>query len=258
MKSPFPGMDPYLESPNVWPDVHLEMISKIRAALNFRVRPAYTVRVETRVYVSREDDLVRRSFVPDVGVEKPRKAKRHKATTASIVIDEPLIVPYVVDPTIEEAYLEIKERKTNVLVTVIEVLSPANKIRGSEGRKSYMDKRSQFISADVHLVEIDLLRGGDPPIEPVLRQADYRVFLSRSDERTRQRCWLMDLHDRLPIIGIPLKGDDPDVALDLGEIMRDVYASGAYEDIIDYRKPCDPPLKPADARWAKKLIRGKG
>src|SRR5580704_10964061 len=138
MPSPFPGMDPYLEGPNIWPDVHLEMISKIRAALNPRVLPSYTVRVETRVYVSHEDDLARRTFAPDLTIERPSKSKRagKVKVAAGLSIDEPLIIPYVVDPTIEEAYLEIKHRKTNVLVTVIEVLSPANKIRGSEGRKS--------------------------------------------------------------------------------------------------------------------------
>lgn len=44
MPSPFPGMDPYLESPDLWPDVHLELIRDIRAALNPHVLPKYNVR----------------------------------------------------------------------------------------------------------------------------------------------------------------------------------------------------------------------
>jgi Protein of unknown function (DUF4058) len=256
MQSPFPGMDPYLESPGLWPDVHLEMISKIRSALNPRILPKYIVQVETRVYVSQEDHVDRRAFVPDITVEKPRRSKAARVqTTALAVIDEPLIVPYV-NPIIEEAYLVIMERKTHLLVTAIEVLSPANKIKRSEGRKSYMDKRSEFLAGDVHIVEIDLLRTGDPPIDLVFTPTDYRVFVSRAEERTRQRYWPIKLRDPLPTIGIPLKGDDPDVPLDLGELLNIVYDSGAYNHLIDYRKPCNPPLKPADARWANKILKG--
>jgi hypothetical protein len=259
MHSPFPGMDPYLEAPNIWPDVHHEMIGKIRAALNPHVLPKYTIRIETRVYVSREDDTERRPFIPDISVEKPRRSKAANAKATSLAtIDQPLIIPYVIDPTIEEAYLVIKERRTNLLVTAIEVLSPANKTPGAEGRESYMDKRAEFLAADVHIVEIDLLRAGRPPIVPVLTPSDYRVFLSRANDRTRQRYWPIKLRDPLPVIGIPLKGDDPDVPLDLGELLNVVYESGAYESVIDYRKRCNPPLKTADARWAAKILKAKG
>jgi hypothetical protein len=253
-------MDPYLESPDLWPDVHLEMIRDIRAALNPHVLPKYNVRVETRVYVSHEDDPGRRILVPDVRVEKTRKFKpgSRVRATAVLQIDEPIIVPYVVDPTIEEAYLEIKDRKTGVLVTVIEVLSPTNKIRGAEGRKNYLDKRNEIIASKVHLVEIDLLRDGDPPIAPLLEPVDYRVFLSRADDRTRTRCWPFNLRDPLPVIGIPLHDDDPDVPLDLKQLLATVYESAAYDNVIDYKQPADPPLKPDDAKWAAKLLRSKG
>ena len=260
MPSPFPGMDPYLESPDLWPDVHLEMIRDIRAALNPHVLPKYNVRVETRVYVSHEDDPGRRLLVPDVRVEKSSKFRSGRRANAAVAIqiDEPVIIPYVMDPTIEEAYLEVRERKTNVLVTVIEVLSPTNKIRGSEGRKNYMDKRNEVLASKVHLVEIDLLRGGDPPIVPLVTPYDYRVFLSRGDDRNRTRCWPFNLRDSLPVIGIPLQGDDPDAPLVFGELLETVYASGAYDNVIDYTRPADPRLNPDDAKWANKLLRSKG
>jgi hypothetical protein len=38
MLSPFPGMDPYLESPAIWPDVHHEIISENRATLTPNLR----------------------------------------------------------------------------------------------------------------------------------------------------------------------------------------------------------------------------
>lgn len=260
MPSPFPGMDPYIEAPGLWPDVHHEFISKIRAALNPYVLPNYVVRVETRIFISHDEDPGRKSFVPDVTVEKSIRSKVGKRTksASALQIDEPIMLPVVVDETIEEAFLEIRERKTNTLVTVIEVISPANKIPGSAGRKSYMKKRKSLLSSKVHMVEIDLLRAGEPPIVPLIEPADYRIFLSRGDDRQRTRCWPVRLRNRLPVIGIPLKGSDPDVPLDLGALLTAVYDSGAYYTTIDYSKPPLPPLSPSDARWANKLLRDKG
>lgn len=87
---------------------------------------------------------------------------------------------------------------------------------------------------------------------------DYRVFLSRGDDRTRTRCWPFNLREALPVIGIPLRGDDPDVPLDLRQLLATVYESGAYDHVIDYKRPANPPLKPDDAKWAAKLLRSKG
>src|SRR5687768_5063842 len=99
MPSPFPGMDPCLEDPGLWRDVHHGLISEIQADLNRQLRPKYHVRVEDRVYVSDEDDEV----------HEPR--------------------------------LEVIDRHERRVVTVIEILSPANKVPGSRGRESYQQKR---------------------------------------------------------------------------------------------------------------------
>src|SRR5262249_53343532 len=64
MPSPFPGMDPYLETPDLWPDVHHGLISQIQADLNATIRPAYVARVELRVYLSEEDDPGRETIIP--------------------------------------------------------------------------------------------------------------------------------------------------------------------------------------------------
>ena len=66
MPSPFPGMDPYLEEPGLWPDVHHELISETRALLNTILRPKYYVRIEQRVYISDEGDSGRLVMVPDL------------------------------------------------------------------------------------------------------------------------------------------------------------------------------------------------
>jgi hypothetical protein len=111
MPSPFPGTDPYLETPDLWPDVHHELISQIRRALNPALRPRSVVRVELRVYVSDDDDPGREVLIPDARIEKPKSKKAMKArSTIAPAMAEPLVVPLLIDDEIEEARLEIRHR----------------------------------------------------------------------------------------------------------------------------------------------------
>src|SRR5262249_6228748 len=139
-----------------------------------------------------EDDPGRPSIIPDIRVDKsPRRkgAKKPKAEPA-FAVTEPLIVPTLMDEEIEEAFLKIIHIGSKALVTLIEVLSPSNKIRGSRGRASFMAKRHEIMNSDVHWVEIDLLRAGVPSVtDPPLRPSDYRILVSRANQRTRTRFW---------------------------------------------------------------------
>lgn len=259
MPSPFPGMDPYLESPAIWPDVHHGLISEIQAALNPCLRPRYVARVELRIYISDDDDPGRAALVPDVRVEHgpKRKGARRPRLQAAPAVTEPLIVPTLVDEEIEEAFLKIVHVESESLVTLLEVLSPTNKIPGSRGRASFMGKRRDVMNSEVHWVEIDLLRAGVPSVtDPPLRPSDYRVLISRADERTRTRFWPIAVRQVLPVIAIPLRGKDPEVALDLGAVFQTVYDRAAYDVSLDYRKDPQPPLEGDDAKWARELLRG--
>ncbi len=261
MPSPFPGMDPYLESPTIWPDLHHELISEIRAALALRVRPRYVARVELRVYISDDDDPGRAALVPDVRVETSpkRKGTRKAKAEPALAVTQPLIVPTLMDEEIEEAFLKIIEVESEELVTIIEVLSPTNKIRGSRGRTSFMAKRHEIMNSEVHWVEIDLLRGGVPSVtDPPLRPSDYRVLVSRADQRTRTRYWPIGVRQALPVIQIPLRGKDPEAQLDLGAVFRSAYDRAGYDMSVDYRKEPRPPLEGDDAKWASELLRGAG
>jgi hypothetical protein len=222
MPSPFPGMDPYLETPDLWPDVHHQLISEIRGTLNRALRPRYVARIQLRAYIPDEEDVR--------------------------WIDE-----------IEEARLEIRHQESKALVTVIEVLSPTNKIRGSRGRASFMEKRRDIMASEVHWVEIDLLRAGHPSVtRPPLVPSDYRIMVSRAGERTRGKYWPVSVRQPLPGIGIPLRGKDPDVPLDLGAVLNAAYDHGAYDLSVDYRREPDPPLSADDAAWADELLREHG
>jgi hypothetical protein len=228
-------MDPYLESPVIWPDVHHNLISEIRAALISKLRPHFVARVELRVYISDDNDPGRVALLPDFGA-------------GTRLIDE----------EIEEAFLKILHVESEALVTLIEVLSPANKIRGSRGRASFMAKRQEIMNTDIHWVEIDLLRAGVPSVtDPPLPRSDYRVLVSRADERTRTRFWPIGVREPLPVIAIPLRDKDPEVPLDLGAVFRTVYDRAAYDVSVDYRKEPQPPLEGDDAKWAKQLLRGR-
>jgi hypothetical protein len=254
-------MDPYLETPALWPDVHHALISAIQAALNPKLRPHYVARVELRVYISDDDDPGRAAILPDVRVEttpKRRGAKARKPESA-VGIAEPLLIPLLIDDEIKEARVEIWHREAKALVTVIEVLSPTNKIRGSRGRTSFMEKRRDILASEVHWVEIDLLRDGAPSVtRPPLVRSDYRILVSRAKDRLRARYWPVSVRQPLPVIGIPLRGKDPDVLLDLGAVLNAAYERGAYDLSINYSRAPDPPLNAKDAAWVDELLRKRG
>ena len=258
MPSPFPGMDPYLETPDLFPDVHARFITKIQDALNPRLGPNYVARVEVRVYV--ESELKSgRELVPDVRVERSRRRRpRSNGTQGSLLITEPIIVASQLGDEIEESYLTIRHRESRALVAVLEVMSPTNKVAGSEGSQSFLSKRREVLSSNVHWIEIDLLRGGCRSDGPTTPDVDYRVFISLGNHREYTKCWAISIRQQLPFIGIPLRGNDPDVPLDLAAVLDGVYDGGAYDRSIDYSKAPDPPLRPSDAKWANKLLREKG
>lgn len=262
MSSPFPGMDPYLEDPALWPDVHHGLISETQAELNRCMGPGYYARVEERVYISDDDDPGRTVNVPDVRIGRSPRPNGQAAKSASLSglqIAEPLLLDFHLDEEIHEARLEVLDRKNRRLVTVVEVISPTNKIAGSEGRKSFLKKRKEILGSLVNWVEIDLLRIGEPLIpREVLPLGDYFVHAACATSRPRGKVWPIRLQERLPVVGIPLKESDPDVALDLQQVLDTVYNRAAYDRTIDYRRPPEVPLTRKHAAWANRLLKDKG
>jgi hypothetical protein len=264
MQSPFPGMDPYLEDPSLWPDVHHGLISEMQAVLNRQLRPQYHVRVEERVYISDENDPGRKAIVPDVAQKRGQEpiAKWPEGCSALLVPDpfsEPLILTTLIEDEIHEARLEVIDTNQQAVVTVIELLSPTNKINGSRGRASYEQKRRELMTSTSHFVEIDLLREGDHlHTRELLPPAEYYVHVSRKDRRPKGYVWPIRLSQRLPVIGIPLKEGDPDAELDLQAVLATAYERAAYDLQIDYRSEPTPRLMPEMAEWANTLLTSKG
>ena len=263
MPLPFPGMDPYLEDPVLWPDVHHRLISIIGEVLTAKLRPHYFARLEQWLYVSDESDPGRSVIIPDVRnlatAEQPWSESSWSGDEGGVAVIEPITATTLLIDDICEMRVEIIDAHSRSVVTVIEVLSPANKIPAAAGRKSYSDKRLEVMQSPSHLVEIDLLRAGDPmPIGETLPRSDYRIHVSHVADRPQEKLWMFGVRDRLPDVPIPLKPIDPDVTRSLRAILDTADARAGYDLDIDYLREPVPPLQGTDAKWANQLLVEKG
>lgn len=256
MPSPFPGMDPFIESQK-WEGFHTKFVSGICDLLVPQVRPRYDVDVETRVYLERRDlEESARTFVADVGI----LGLEHDAAEGgvAVAVETAVAAKECVLPWPEEhreTYLVIRRPHASEVVTVIELLSPTNKLRRADGRELYLEKRMELLQTRTHFVELDLLRGGermpfsDPPA------GDYFALISRTGRRPVALVYGWPLAHRLPAIPIPLAKDDPDVSLDLQSVFDTVYDRAGYDYTIDYALDVSPPLSKAEQEWTARLVR---
>lgn len=257
MPSPFPGMDPFLESSPLWSDFHGNFLYAMREALVPKVRPKYVVLAQVQVIIMQEPDEKIGTIVPDVLVVEGESSlpPEHERENAAVAVVAPTIVRLALTQKREQVYLEIRERGTRRLVTVVELLSPSNKRFGSPAWGDYLKKRDAVFASDVHLVELDLLRGGTRmPMGDPLPQGDYYAIISRSYRRPYCEVYSWTLKDKMPTIPIPLLRGDPDVTLDLQEVFNTVYERAGYDYSLDYDREVEPPLKLEDAKWVKECL----
>ncbi|NJO66186.1 MAG: DUF4058 family protein [Leptolyngbyaceae cyanobacterium RM1_405_57] len=257
MRSPFPGMNPYLENPELWSEVHSRLIVAIADDLSDHLSEKYRVAIEKRTYFSGGDDSLLVG-IPDVSVVGKQPEQSQLSATATLTPPvEPITVTLPMAEEVQERYLEIREVATGAVITAIEVLSPKNK-RSGEGRQAYERKRNQVLASMTHLVEIDLLRGGQPL--PILGTAksDYRILISRSDRRPSAQLYAFSVKQEIPRFSVPLAAGDEEPVLDLQAVLQQVYKRGRYHLAVDYTQPPQPPLSAADTIWADGLLREAG
>jgi hypothetical protein len=263
MPSPFPGMDPYLESPWLWRDVHLELISTSRALLVPQLQPRYVARLEERVYISTEDDPDKAFYYPDLKVAERNghgrpKAKSGKKVAAHAKADPPVVLTTITPEEVREARIEIRGQTDQKVIAVIEVVSPTNKLPGSAGRESFLQKKREVLDSPAHWVEIDLLRAGARPgFDAFLPAHEYAVHVSPAGLRPQGHVWPIGLRDRLPTIENPLGKKEPPALLDLQAVLTAAYDRARYDYTIDYTQPPTPPLPPEHQAWADKLLKKK-
>jgi hypothetical protein len=214
MPSPFPGMDPYIERPEIWPDFQMRLVVFISRALLLLLRPRYLTLIQHRRFMD----------------ESPWHEERR------------------------QSYVQvIQPAAGNRVVTAIEVLSPDNKVAGS-GRVSYLQKREEFWAAGTNLVEIDLLRAGQPTVRLSAEQMaklgpwTYLVAATRRWP-SRHEVYAFPLPHRLPRVLIPLAEDDKDVVLDLQAAFTRCWDEGPYPELLRYEGPPPGTLTADQVNW---------
>lgn len=260
MPCPFPGMDPYLERQQIWGDFHDSLIIAIRGALQPLLRPRYVALTQDRLYVVESE----RPVYPDVSVVRT-SARIQPASTATAVMDE-IDAPAVFDldrEEIRQPLIQIIEPAAgNRIVTAIEVLSPDNK-RPGPGRDSYLRKRDEFWNSGTSLVEIDLVRVGEPTVRVSsarlarLRPWHYLVAVTRH-QPAKQAVYAVLLQRRLPRVAIPLAADDKDVTLELQAAFTRCWDEGPYPELLHYETAPSGPFDPAEIAWCEKLLSDAG
>lgn len=255
MPNPFSGMNPYLESPDFWSEVHHSLISMLHESLVPQLIPKYRVAIEKRIYEIKGGQSLLVG-IPDVSIVRhptPRNSNSSNVAVATRIA--PLKVGLPMFEEVREAYLEIRDIASKEVVTVIEVLSPANK-RPGKGREMYEEKRDKVFAGRSHLVEIDLLRSYQPlPVFGENIDGSYRILVSRSDCRPTADLYLFNLPDAIPAFALPLRGGDVEPIVDLQALLNTVYDRAAYDFTLDYTPEPVPALAEPDAVWVDCLLR---
>jgi hypothetical protein len=262
MKSPFPGMDPYLESH--WGDVHTSLTTYARNQLRPQLPADLKVRVEEYIAVEASNVSDDQHYVPDVRVIE-RHGSREAGTAVMAasdieVADEPLRVPTYFEPPTQREIRIIDQREGGRIITVIEILSATNK---KSGRQEYRRKQHELLEAGVSLVELDLLRSGhwvlsihEEKVRDTYR-GPYRICVIRGSDPGYAEMYRASYAARLPRIRVPLRPTDQDAILDVQSLIDQAYEDGGYGD-IDYRQNPEPPFLPEEHEWADKLLREAG
>jgi len=265
MPSPFPGMDPYLEHPEIFPDFHDSFVTYLRESLLPQLPEPYYAGLGRRAWIEVSERLIG----PDVNVVAPRRPKRRQTqSSGGVAVAEraaarPVVIHVPHDERVEplvEVYVGRGAQRR--LVTAIEVLSPTNKTPGEQGRDLYLRKQQEVLHGKVHLVEIDLLRGGRHttavPLDRLTAATgpfDYHVSIHHFDNLEDYFVYPVQLTEPLPAISIPLLPDDAAVPLDLQAVFNRTYDAGPYRREIDYREaPPAPPLRAEQVAWAEELV----
>jgi hypothetical protein len=241
MPSPFPGMNPYLEQHSIWHDFHLNWVVRASGNLAKQVRPKYIVTFGELIFSLECDEIARSSLVSHTGC-------------AAIGYGLPVEGTAPIEAIVEKhRYLEFRDRESRQLVTVIELLSPSSKRPGPD-REQYRAKRRQLTHSGVHVVELDLLRGGPRLPLDGLPPCDYYAMVARAEDHPRAAVWPIRLRDPLPTIPVPLRAPDPDAKLDLQALLHQLYDAAGYEDYLYADEP-QPALDPEQRAWAGSVLR---
>ena len=223
------------------------------------MRPKYYIEVETRTYQDLDNDEVLVG-IPDATVLKANsshsvseKLQPEIGTTLTQKRPQSIVLPMPI--TVKERYLEVREIGSNTVITVIEVLSPKNKQKGS-GRIVYEKKRERVLGSLSHLIEIDLLRAHSPmAMLGEVQPTDYRIVVSRSVKRPKANLYGFNLPEPIPSFPLPLLLEDEELSVDLQAIVNSISERARYNERIDYSQRVPPPaLSEVNQQWVEELL----
>ena len=223
MPSPFPGMDPYLEHPAVWPSFHRHMVAAVYQMLLPGLVDRYRARVVPRAYTS-----------------------------------EVVLFTSVTRENHAEEFIEIRSRSDGRLVTLVEVVAVGNRTT-TAGRSAYLATRSMAQAEKAGVVEIDLLTQGRPPVDldrAALPPFDHTVCVTRGGTPDRHEIYAFGVRKRLPKFKLPLAADDRDTVLDLQLAFARAYDTGRFDKQVDYTRPLPPDVKlrDDDRQWVLETV----
>jgi hypothetical protein len=247
MPSPFPGMDPFTETADLWRVLRPALLAEMRRQLSDWLPDPYVAKLVAR------------------GGRAGSPALRRSETFDAD--PEPWVIPLRRAPVDDHMILLCDRTQPGRVVTVIEVAGCDHKSAG-ESRNAYIATQREVLESDAHLVEIDLLREGERNLASWFLEQfvseldpapDYLVLISRSSRRASAglgyRGYSWTLRERLPTITIPLKGEEEEVPLDLQAAFNVAWEHCRARQTIAYEWVPGPPLSEADDAWARAVGR---
>lgn len=222
MPSPFPGMDPFLEEEKLWPAFQNQLAHCLYQMLLPGLMDRYRARIAQRHYVTEQ------------------------ALFTSVIREERL-----------EQFIEIRQRTDGRLITLVDIVSPANKTTPS-GRHSYLDKRREARSINSNLVEIELVLQGQPLLDysrEGMAEWDFGVTVTRCTQPERFEIYTATLQKRLPRFRLPLASDDRDTVIDLQAAFARSYDQGDFAKLIDYQKDPTTKMSEEQKKWIDERLR---
>lgn len=256
MPCPFPGMDPYIERPVIWPDFHDSLITYTKAALQPLLRPRYVAVSEDRLYVVESERPIR----PDVSIVRTSRVEQPSTSVVAVLeMDAPAVFEFWSEEVRQPQIHIIEPAAGNRIVTAIEVLSPDNKSPGP-GHVSYLRKRDELWAGGANLVEIDLLHDGERTVRVSAEKLDslrpwhYLVAVTRRWP-SREEVYPVPLQRRLPRVAIPLAADDRDVPLDLQAVFTRCWNEGPYPELLRYAEPPPGTMPTEQIAWCEQVLR---
>jgi hypothetical protein len=264
MPSPFPGMDPFLELPAYFPGLHDDMITYLKESLQDSLPEPYFAVTGDRLWV----EVSERYIEPDVQVRRSTRTRTDNTSSVATAVAAPpranLVIVTVPHDERREPFLDVyvRDGSQERLVATVEVLSLSNKTPGEQGRELYCRKQREVLDSKIHLVEIDLLRGGEHttavPLDRLMQKAgplDYHVSIHRFDNLEDYFVYPILLEEPLPEIAIPLLPGDGDASLDLQAVFARCYETGRYRRRVRYNElSLVPPLPTDRMEWVGSLL----